>query len=175
MERGFRRENVLPLANRRRVRELQSTILVRAPSSFALAFLNTYVQDLAHGAENAVLPLRFPLKEVAGLVLEREVTVHVSYELREPGQPPYLRVHWQAADSDLFPHFDGTVEAQTVQPRTCRLTVAGTYNVPLGLVGILFDAVLGARIAQSTLDGLLDEFRKAIESDYDKRIGLTPD
>ncbi len=157
------------------MRDLQSTKPVRAPSTFALAFLNTYVQDLGHGAQSAVLPLRFTLQQVAGLVLEREVTVHVSYELREAGQPPYLHVHWQAADSDLFPRFDGTVEAAAVEPRTCVLTIAGTYNVPLGIAGMLFDAVVGVHIAQSTIDGLLDQFRIAIESDYNKRIGLTPE
>jgi hypothetical protein len=154
------------------MRELSATIPVRAPSDFAVAFLNTYVEDLAAaGGGDAVLPLRFTVERLAGLVLEREVTVHVTYQPR-PGEPAILLVSWQPAETTIFPRFDGTVQAQPDGDRACKLTIEGMYDVPLGVVGVFFDAVVGVHIARSTLDGLLREFRDAIERDYDRRTGF---
>lgn len=154
------------------MRELSASIEVRAPGDFALAFLNTYVEDLAAaGGGDAVLPLRFTVERLAGLVLEREVSVHVSYQPR-PGQPAVLLVSWHPADTTIFPRFDGTVHTEPAGDRACTLTISGMYEAPLGVVGVFFDAVVGARIARSTIEGLLREFRDAIERDYQRRTGF---
>jgi hypothetical protein len=152
------------------VTELSSSIPVQAPSDFAIAFLNTYVADLAHGSAEAVLPLRFELEKLAGLVLERVVTVHVGYEPAPPGGSPSLKISWQAEDSPMFPRFDGTLTSAPEGNHACILTIDGTYAVPLGVVGLFFDAILGQRVARGTIDGLLRQFREAIEADYAQRM-----
>jgi len=151
------------------VPDLAASIPVKAPSDFALAFLNTYVTDLAKGSGEAAMPLRFELEKLAGLVVERVVTVHVTYEPALPGGAPLLRISWQTDDSPLFPRFDGTLSAHAEGAHECTLTIDGSYEVPLGVVGLFFDAIVGARVARSTIEGLLREFRDAIEGDYEQR------
>ena len=62
------------------------------------------------------------------------------------------------------------LQAEPTSASACILSVAGTYDVPGGVAGQLFDAVVGVRIAHGTLDQLLEKFRDAIEEDYKKRM-----
>ena len=148
------------------MRELAVSTPVMAPSTFALAFLHAYIQEQA-GSGQPRLSLRFPLQRLfGGLVLEREVTVQLTYDRHAPDGGAHLNIHWQPEDSSMFPSFDGRIEAQPDSPKTSVLRIVGTYDVPLGVPGALFDAVVGVRIARGTLEGLLAEFRKLIEDDY---------
>jgi hypothetical protein len=151
------------------VRELSVAVPVSAPGGFALAFLNTYVGDLAGGdAGHGTMPLRYSLTQIAGLVLERDVSVHVEYVPQPGGLPPSLTIAWEP-DESLFPSFRGVLHAMPENERSCTLSIAGTYDVPGGIAGQLFDAVIGVRIANGTIEQLLEQFRDAIEEDYKKR------
>lgn len=117
------------------------------------------------------LSLRVPLKRLAGgIVLERPVTVELHYLPDTNLERPGLSIRWEPADTKLFPCFDGIIEAQACGVHDCRLAIHGSYAVPFGLPGLLFDAVAGMHVAETTLDGLLSEFQTAIEADYAARI-----
>jgi hypothetical protein len=151
------------------VRELSASISVRAPSGFALAFLNTYVRDLGAATPDSTLPMRYTLTQLAGLTLERDVTVRVEYVPQPDSAPALLYICWEP-DASLFPSFDGTLRAEPAGEAACTLSIAGTYDAPGGVAGQLFDAVVGVRIAHGTLEKLLTQFRDAIEEDYKKRM-----
>lgn len=154
------------------MRELAAETSVNAPNTFALASINTYIEEQQRGDGGAVLSLRFPLRRFfGGLVLEREVTVRVDY-LPSAGGTRRLAVHWEPDQTPLFPRFDGTIDAVAVDRERCTLRIAGNYDVPLGVAGQLFDAVVGVRIAHGTLEGLLGEFKERIEVDYRTRRAL---
>jgi hypothetical protein len=151
------------------VRDLAVAVPVAAPSGFALAFLNTYVGDLSGGkASGGTLPLRYSVTQIAGLVLERDVNVHVEYVPQPGGLPASLKIAWEP-DESLFPRFSGVLHAMPEDERSCTLSITGTYDVPGGIAGQLFDAVIGVRIAHGTIEQLLEQFRDAIESDYKTR------
>jgi hypothetical protein len=150
------------------VRELSASIPVKAPSGFALAFLNTYVRDLNGGDADSTLPMRYTVSQLAGLTLERDVSVRVEYMPQPDDAPALLRICWEP-DASLFPSFDGMLHAAATGEYTCTLSMTGTYNVPGGMAGQLFDAVVGVRIAGGTLEQLLEQFRDAIEDDYKRR------
>ena len=150
------------------MRELSASISVQAPSGFSLAFLNTYVGDLGGADGDTILPMRYTLTQLAGLTLERDVTVRVEYVSMPDDQPAELNIAWEP-DASLFPSFKGMLSAKPDGKNACTLTIAGTYDVPGGVAGQLFDAVVGVRIAHGTLDHLLARLRDAIESDYKKR------
>jgi hypothetical protein len=150
------------------VRELSASIPVKAPAGFALAFLNTYVRDLAGPNGSSVLQVRYTVTQLAGLTLERDVTVRVEYVM-EPSGDAELNICWEP-DATVFPSFNGTLRAHEAGAAACSLNLDGSYDVPGGMAGQLFDAVVGVRIAQGTLDQLLVEFRDKIEADYRKRM-----
>jgi hypothetical protein len=151
------------------VRELSASIPVKAPSGFALAFLNTYVLDLNGPGSDSTLPMRYTVTQLAGLTLERDVTVRVEYLPQPHDAPALLRICWEP-DASIFPSFEGMLHAKATDETACILSVAGTYDVPGGVAGQLFDAVVGVRIAHGTLEQLLEQFRDAIEEDYKKRM-----
>ena len=150
------------------MRELSASISVRAPAGFALAFLNTYVRDFAGADGDSILPMRYTLTQLAGLTLERDVAVRVEYVVQPSGDAE-LNICWEP-DASLFPSFSGTLRAHPTGAETSDLKLDGTYDAPGGVAGQLFDAVLGVRIAQGTLDHLLAQFRDAIDADYRKRM-----
>ncbi len=150
------------------VRALSVSAEVKSPSGFAVAFLNTYVKDLGAGHDDATIPLRYTIKQLAGLTLERDVTVRVEYLPQPDDAPALLNVAWEP-DMSLFPSFSGTVGTVSTGECTCTLTIAGNYDAPGGVAGQLFDAVLGVGIARGTIEQLLDRFRDAIEADYQRR------
>jgi hypothetical protein len=150
------------------VRELSASISVRAPSGFSLAFLNTYVSDLSTDAGDSKMAMRYTLTQLAGLTLERDVTVRVEYVAQSGDEPSELFIAWEP-DASLFPSFKGMLHAKPAAKDACTLTITGTYDVPGGAAGQLFDAVVGVRIAHGTLDHLLARLRDAIEADYKKR------
>lgn len=150
------------------VRELSASVPVQSPSGFALAFLNTYIVDRGGGSNEAVLPLHLQVTQLAGLALERDVNVRVDYVPNAAG-PAVLKIVWEP-DATIFPKFDGTLTAQDAGDKHCTLTISGEYDVPYGVLGQIFDAVIGVRIAEGTLEQLLAEFRVAIEADYNRRM-----
>lgn len=153
------------------MRELSASTPVAAPAGFSIAFLDEYIRDNAAPGGAAVLTLRYPLQRFAGgLVLEREVAVEVGYEPAAGDEPASLAIAWRPEGTTLFPTFAGRVDAAEAGQQRCTLTISGTYDVPLGVAGALFDAVVGVRIAEGTLHGLLAELRGQIETDYRRRI-----
>jgi len=151
------------------VRELSASVPVKAPSGFALAFLNTYVGDMPEKDGSPTLTMRFTITQLAGLTLERDVAVRVEYVPKPAEEPAELTICWEP-DAKIFPSFCGTLRALSTGPATCTLSIGGTYDVPGGVAGQLFDAVIGVRIAQGTLEKLLAQFRDAIENDYKVRM-----
>jgi hypothetical protein len=151
------------------VRELSAEIPVQAPSGFAIAFLDTYVRDFGGAGTNSSMPMRYTVTQLAGLTLERDVTVRVDYIPKPQDAPAELFLCWDP-DASLFPSFRGALHARPAGERSCVLSIAGTYEVPGGVAGQLFDAVVGVRIAHGTLEQLLGRFRDAIEEDYKKRM-----
>lgn len=153
------------------MRTLHVSIPVKAPARFTIAFLESYLRDGAQANGEPELRLRVPLKRLAGgIVLERPVTVDLRYLPEGDAGSPALSITWEAADTKLFPRFDGTVHAAPGGAQDCRLDIDGSYHVPFGLPGALFDTFAGVHIAQSTLDTLLRKFQAAIEADYAARV-----
>jgi hypothetical protein len=166
---GHGRTGLLRAQRMRVVRELSASVPVKAPSGFALAFLNTYVRDRAGVDGDTCLPLRYTLTHLAGITLERDVAVRVEYVLQGEDIPATLDIAWEP-DASLFPSFKGALRADATGKADCTLIIEGQYDAPGGVAGQLFDAVIGVRIANATLFELLEQFRVAIEDDYKKRM-----
>jgi hypothetical protein len=150
-----------------KTRSIRSSIAVRAPDAFTIAFLHAYLRE---DGNDANLPLEVPLRRLAaGIVLERNVEVRLSYVPRTPEAAARLNIAWVVPGTDLLPSFRGTLESEAAGPRACILTIRGEYEIPLGWPGAIFDAVAGVRIARATLQALLQRLRDAAEADYLER------
>ena len=84
----------------------------------------------------------------------------------QPGEmTPRFHVHWEAEEGGLYPVFDGTLAVGGDEDYNAFwLLLDGTYVPPGGIVGAVFDAVVGHRIAVATAKSLLGDMSEAIEA-----------
>jgi len=154
------------------MRSLVVTAPVRTPSAFALSFLRTYFDERKNDAAAPYLGLRFPLGTAgAGLTIDKSVAVDVQY-VKIPGDGHALAISWCTPENEAFPRFSGRFAATPTGEEACLLTLEGSYSAPGGIAGSIFDATVGSRIAQSTIEGLLQRLASAAEGDYQTRLSM---
>ena len=76
-----------------------------------------------------------------------------------------VQIDMQALDgSAVFPVFHGTLRAEPIDALSCRLVLAGRYNVPLGAIGTVADRTILAGAAKRSLRALLITIKAEIAS-----------
>ncbi len=153
------------------MRRLSRSASVNAPSTFAVAYVNTYFLERGRHASGAELALRFPLPRffVDGLTLEKRVLVQLHFDPGASGNHA-LTIEWEPLGGGPLPSFLGTVAATPQAEAACTLTIAGRYAPPGGIAGIAFDTLVGGRIASATLMALIQQLKNSIEADYAARL-----
>jgi hypothetical protein len=73
-----------------------------------------------------------------------------------------LEITWTAG-TRFFPDFRGTLRLRIASVNETRLTLQGTYSPPFGAPGMVFDRLIGRRIARATMCDLLDRLADAME------------
>lgn len=133
-------------------------LLVRAPLASAHRLLHAYLD--AHPAPKgtgARIVLRAGEATQAAIVVLQAVR-------RPQDMTPHYKVHWSAEGGGPFPVFDGVLTVGGDEDYNAFwLTLEGVYVPPGGVVGQVFDAVIGRRIAEATARGLLAQVRDGSE------------
>jgi hypothetical protein len=149
---------------------LAGSVVVSAPAGFTLAFVATYFSHKKSGV--GALPLKVPLRTPAGdLALEKTVSIDVRY-VPSGGEPHALSVSWSPNGTTTVPSFGGTMTTKALSDSTCRLMLGGTYSPPGGLAGRAFDAIVGHRIAECTLEDLLERLGESAAAEYQIRMTM---
>jgi hypothetical protein len=162
----------MTIVNDTGVRRLTRSVTVTTPSSFALAFMNTYFLERGSETNGAQLALRFPLPRfiIDGLTLEKRVLVRLKYTASSSSSDHPLMIDWQPLGNGPLPAFTGTLAATQQTDTRCTLAIDGSYLPPGGPAGAIFDQLIGVRIANATITALLEQFKKSIEADYAIRL-----
>jgi CBS domain-containing protein len=75
-----------------------------------------------------------------------------------------LPITWQAEPlRRLFPRFDGALEWSGLSSGHGLLTLAGSYEIPLGVLGGAIDATVLRDMAHSTADGLVNRLARELQ------------
>jgi hypothetical protein len=85
-----------------------------------------------------------------------------------------LLVIWEARLHLPLPDFHGLLTVRVNAPNT-EISFRCAYQAPLGILGRLFDAVIGRFIAAATLHRLLDDICTFVELNYDIERSHMPD
>jgi hypothetical protein len=138
---------------------IDEKVLVHAPLASAARFLERYMAAHAAPAGNAALvTLR------AG-ELEKGAVVSLVAARRPGDMTPRYAIHWESEQPGPYPVFDGELTvAGDEDYNAFWLVVDGTYKPPGGLVGQVFDALVGHRIAETVTRGLGNAVRSEIET-----------
>jgi hypothetical protein len=118
-----------------------------------------YVASLPLEDGKSVVAIRVA---VGDLTIERRADLFLKYAHPNPGFE-IMNIQWQPHDGGPYPIFKGTLSAEDTGGNFCRLNLDGGYEPPLGIAGVVFDAVVGHRIAVAAARVLLDEIKLGFE------------
>lgn len=138
----------------------------RCPFAIAEEYAIAYLRAAERGERQAVL--RASLAPSLP-VLSRKVWLSFSLatDVEESGRRhDEIRVRWDA-QSRLYPDFRGTVRFRIESAATTRVVIDGTYEPPFGIIGRLFDALVGRRLAQATMHDLASRLGRELEERED--------
>lgn len=94
--------------------------------------------------------------------LSATVQARTGAAMRSQGRT-VVRVSWEAAEASvMFPTFEGTIELSALSSERAALTIAGSYDLPLGLLGTIVDATVLHGVARRTLSALLARLAAAL-------------
>jgi hypothetical protein len=104
-----------------------------------------------------------------GGLVSKEVEVELGAVVTGGGVTT-LPLRWRATGPDrMFPIFDGVLEARAESLDTSRLTVRGTYAVPLGPVGRFGDGAIGRRLARQSLSAFVEGVAQRLDREAHRR------
>ena len=149
---------------------LKESIVVQTPFVQAADLIERFF--IASSPENAELTLRLTAPGaglgIGGFELAHDVVVSFRRS-KGRNQTIVFEIHWESADSGLYPVYDGTLTvAQDETYESCRLILEGKYTPPGWVAGAAFDAVLGSRIADATAKDLLERMRSFLLGGYEE-------
>jgi hypothetical protein len=130
--------------------------IAECPFSIALEYAEDFFRAAEAGGEGSVIRLGMPAG--IGALIGRRVILSfgVHSDLTDRGRANEEVAFRWSAGSPLFPAFHGTVRMRIAGRRT-RLIVEGDYVPPGGVLGSIFDRMIGRRIARA---GLYDFARR---------------
>lgn len=137
--------------------------VARAPFSVAHEYAEGFFRQAAEEGAEAGVRLRDLVPTLGGR-LRRPVAVEAA---RHPDQAETGRAHdaieirWTAG-TRFFPDFVGTLRLRIASVDETLLTLEGEYRPPFGVLGAVFDALVGRRIARSTMRDLLERLAAAM-------------
>ncbi len=105
--------------------------------------------------------------DLGGFQLARDVAIQVGTPRPVEVLRSVLPLRWRAAEGHvLFPAAEANLElsALSLHPPRVQVTVSGTYDPPLGIVGELLDRAIAHRIAAAVVQRFVDEVALRLEA-----------
>ena len=134
--------------------------LVHAPLASADRLLRDFMAAHRSGDEDGAL-LTLHAHD-----LEKPALVTLKPAHRPGDMTPRYAVQWEAEGGGMYPVFTGELTVGADEDYdSFWLELNGDYKPPLGIVGQVFDMVVGNRIAVATALGLLEDMRDFIENE----------
>jgi hypothetical protein len=156
------------------VSKIHQAIYVDCPPERAQAYLLKHFEGARRHHGRAMIPLTATLGPETGthIKVERDATATFAPVSDASGLEYKVHIEWTPATNEPLPEFDGTFRVQWDEEYgRCRVVLEGEYEPPLGFVGRAFDAALGHKVAQNTVQALLESLRLEIESAYRTDLG----
>lgn len=156
-------------------RSIETTTEVRAPLERARAVLVEEPGTVLAGAcspeqrRSRTFLATLSIGIGGGASLQQEVAVVAGRPYTSDGRLA-LPIRWHATGHErLAPSFDGELILSGDAVHT-RVTLRGTYAVPLGPLGRFGDGVAGRRIARRSIAGYLEALARRLDVEVDRRV-----
>lgn len=151
--------------------EIHEFITVDVPFENVPALAKRFLASLAQTDQGEAI---VNLQAVIGkTVVKRDALITIVPARVYPGLE-IMEIAWHAREDGLYPTFKGTLSAEQEGLNYCRLDLDGGYAPPLGVAGLVFDGVLGHRIAVQVVGEFLLTLKAAFERLNDSVAGPQP-
>jgi hypothetical protein len=152
-------------------RTIETRTTVRAPVALARRALDDHVIEVFDGRHRAGSPPRsfdavITVELGSGTEVRQTVDVHAGRVHETDNGELIMAVRWVAERERVCPSFAGELRVLAGEGRR-TLELAGTYQVPLGGLGLVGDATAGRRIAQLSLDRLVVDLARRLDRTVD--------
>jgi hypothetical protein len=144
---------------------------VEVPLAEASRYFGRYVRDVeCDGLGRIVLTVKVPLERLGidrCVAVSKAVSVHFAALAQTDAVKQRMAVSWEPEGRGMFPTFSGTVGVEAEDTASASfITLDGSYDPPLAIVGDAFDAIVGKHIARQTARNLLDEIAITMETAF---------
>jgi len=135
------------------------------------------VETLLHIGPDQLIALAYGKhSETSGLIVNLSgvgpIKIPVRVESLTPSPDHHdsaISLRWQAIRATrYFPIMEGDLKARPGEDGTTLLILEGRYRPPLGLFGLVFDRIIGRRVASATAACFVDRVADEIERDVGK-------
>jgi hypothetical protein len=127
---------------------------VQYPAKMLERLLSNYMDERRRGDGTICLPLRVRIAEARrdGLSVDHDVIVRFRRGRDAQNLNDTFYVDWVPSGDGPYPTFTGFMNVYPENdPRFSRLEIDGTYIPPGGLLGRVFDAAVGRRMARTSV------------------------
>jgi hypothetical protein len=138
------------------IRQIVATTTADCPISVASAYAEAFLQRAEHGGDEAIVvagPLRRRTRLTFGIASDAAQA--------ERGSDDVL-IRWYARTRWL-PDFSGTLSFRIASIVTTTVVLNGSYRVPGGFAGFVFDEIAGGRIAHATAHDFVVRIARDLE------------
>jgi len=139
---------------------------VRVPFDIAVERLEPVLGELGGWAHEAYrngenLRAKIGVGKVTPMIAK---TVVLETAVPERGPDIYIiPIAWRATGAPiLFPMMRADLELLRVSKNTTQIRLSGSYTVPLGTIGQIFDDALLHRVAEGTIKNFVDRIAEAL-------------
>jgi hypothetical protein len=150
--------------------ELRQMTLVSCPTAQAVKRIETFVKTFGVVTGGVTtIPFGFDLASTDGggaVRVEHGVRLHVSIEGSPSNVNQVFAIDWKPSTGGPFPSFDGELTIENENYDSFWLELRGTYRPPFGVLGSVFDAIAGKRIAAQSARELLAKMASSIEAGF---------
>jgi hypothetical protein len=123
------------------------------------------LHDIAGAAyrEGEILRTKIGIGSDARPIVAKTVDIEVGAPLRGETETE-VPISWKATGTPgLFPVMEAGIVVASVGPDVTQLTLRGSYDPPLGMVGKALDRTIFHRVAEASVKGLIDRVARSIE------------
>ncbi len=111
----------------------------------------------------------------AKAAVHHEVCIELGRLHQDGDGAVHLDLRWHpTVHARWFPVFEGELVAAGERPHESHLVLRGTYRPPFGLLGRIFDTLIGHTVAERSLDRFVRRSADRLDAEVDRRGGAVP-
>jgi hypothetical protein len=149
---------------------LRQMTLVSCPTAQAAKRVEAFLeQNGAVEGHVARIPFGFDLMAPEGdgsLRVQHGVALDVTIDSKPGDLDATFNVDWKSSEGGPYPSFHGQLAIENEDYDSFWLELRGTYRPPFGILGSVFEAIAGRRIAAQSAREFLAKMASSIEAGF---------